>query len=158
MGIFDDSEHLQNSVSSIELINFQKPAYLDSYAQFENDKIHRTSYLFELLKYQDEGKEIIIASGADAERKRIEDLIKEESSLQRLAPRYLPIGLRTGFIAEPDDSQKYFQLFAQDPKKAYFLPRREKYSEGKEAEGLLGPKRLSFREKKLIRHLISQNS
>ena len=121
MGIFDDSEHLQNSVSSIELINFQKPALLDSYAQFENDKMHRTSYLFELLKYQDEGKEIIIASGADAERKRIEDLIKEESSLQRLAPRYLPIGLRTGFIAEPDDSQKYFQLFAQDPKKGLLL-------------------------------------
>ena len=59
MGIFDDSEQMQSSVSSIELINFQKPTLLDSSAQFENDKRHRTSYLFELLKYQDEGKEII---------------------------------------------------------------------------------------------------
>ena len=52
---------------------------------------YRINYLFELLEKQDKGHEIIIAAGADAEKKRILDIIKDESSLKS-DPRFIKIG------------------------------------------------------------------
>ena len=68
---------------------------------------YRINYLFELLEKQDKGHEIIIAAGADAEKKRILDLIKDESSLKRLDPSFIKIGLRDGFSIEKEDAQLY---------------------------------------------------
>ena len=72
-----------------------------------NEGRYRINYLFELLEKQDKGHEIIIAAGADAEKKRILDLIKDESSLKRLDPSFIKIGLRDGFSIEKEDAQLY---------------------------------------------------
>jgi transcription-repair coupling factor (superfamily II helicase) len=74
---------------------------------------YRINYLFELLEKQDKGHEIIIAAGADAEKKRILDLIKDESSLKRLDPRFIKIGLRDGFSIEKEDAQLYLSHLLQ---------------------------------------------
>ena len=68
---------------------------------------HRISYLFELLGKQDAGHEVLIAAGATSEKKRILELIGGESSLQRLKPRFLEIGLRDGFSIEHGDAGTY---------------------------------------------------
>ena len=64
-----------------------------------------------MLQRQDEGHEIIIAVGAEAEKKRISDLIKEESSLHRLAPTFVPVGINEGIRipkGEPMDLMNQF--------------------------------------------------
>lgn len=72
---------------------------------------YRINYLFELLEKQDLGQEIIIAAGAENEKKRILDLLREESSLRRLSPRFIEVGLRDGFNVEKRDAQEYFSSF-----------------------------------------------
>ena len=68
---------------------------------------YRISYLFELLGSQDDGHEVIIAVGANTEKKRILELISGESSLQRFKPHFIEIGLRDGFSIKNKDAGKH---------------------------------------------------
>ena len=42
--------------------------------------------------------ELVIAAGAETETRRIQEIINEESSLARLNPTYMPLGLSEGFL------------------------------------------------------------
>ena len=78
---------------------------------------NRTKYLFNLLEKQDDNKEVIIAAGAYAEEKRISEIINEESSLKRLKPKFLSIGLKEGFTYESKKEDKYFNLLIPEKKR-----------------------------------------
>lgn len=115
-GIFENSNSTEIQVNSLDGIRVGNPIIDIGSARFESEKKHRTNYLFNLLKKQDEKYEIIIAAGAPPEQKRIAEIIEEESSLKRLKPRFLPIGLKEGFSVEPKSSYNYFNLFIKDKK------------------------------------------
>ena len=83
--------------------------------RLENEKFLRVGFLFHLLQKQKQKHEVIIAAGADSERKRIIEIIKEESSLEKLNPRFLPIGLREGFSSDPGKASDCFSLFMNNP-------------------------------------------
>ena len=75
---------------------------------------------FELLKMQERKglPEIVIAAGAETETRRIQEIISEESSLARLNPTYMAIGLSEGFLCLSPDAGKYFNGFLKDKKRA----------------------------------------
>lgn len=120
-GIFENAEIFETSVRSLEFLNFIKTPLDFDQARYESEKRFRTSYLFELLKYQDQKNEILIASGADSEKNRIQDLISEESSLKRLTPKFLAIGLRQGFIVDRESSNHSFDLLGKAKGKGFIL-------------------------------------
>ena len=121
-GIFESSERKLISVqASIKAGDLQSNA-LDMGKVFENEKGQRVRRLFELLKIQDEQDcEIVIAAGADTESRRIQEIISEESSLSRLNPTYLPLGLSEGFFCPRPDAGKNFNGFLKDNKKGFAL-------------------------------------
>mgnify|MGYP001159956559 FL=1 len=110
-GIFEASERRELVIHATSReLNWKSSAVFHEGA-FENEKRNRVSSLFQLLQRQDEGHEIIIAVGAEAEKKRISDLIKEESSLHRLAPTFVPVGINEGIRipkGEPMDLMNQF--------------------------------------------------
>ncbi|MGY8713068.1 MAG: hypothetical protein ACKVJ1_04240, partial [Verrucomicrobiia bacterium] len=75
-GIFEHFDAIELPVNSINFLKTESPLIDIGSAQFESEKKHRTAYLFELLKKQDEGSEIIIAAGAESQQKRIVEIIK----------------------------------------------------------------------------------
>ena len=78
----------------------------------------RVSKLFQLLKLQKEKNcEIIITTGAENEKKRIKEIIDNESSLIKLSVRFLPVGLDAGFCCASPDSKKFLSGFLDDNKK-----------------------------------------
>ncbi|MDA7756770.1 transcription-repair coupling factor [Opitutales bacterium] len=88
----------------------------------ENEKGQRVNRLFELLKIQDQQNgEIIIAAGAETEIKRIKEIITEESSLERLNPRFLPLGLSEGFMCTAPFAGENFQSFLIDKTRGIIL-------------------------------------
>ena len=113
-GIFQNCEMLELPVQPINNLKVENPEIDIGSARFESEKKHRTSYLFELLKKQDENFEITIAAGAEAEQKRISEIIAEESSLKRLKPNFLPIGLKESFQVHPERNYGYFNLLIKD--------------------------------------------
>ena len=85
---------------------------------YENERNLRVSKLFELFKLQKEKKcEIIITTGVENEKKRIKEIIDNESSLMKLSVRFLPVGLDAGFCCASPDSQKFLSGFLNDKKK-----------------------------------------
>ena len=120
-GIFEKLEALELPVRS-DTLSAKRSTFQDyGKDEFESQKKHRAAHLFELLQKQDKGYEIIIASGAEAEKKRITEIITEESSLTRLNPKYLPIGLKEGFSVEAGAQKNYFNLLMEDPAKGLVL-------------------------------------
>ena len=113
-GIFDNTQPVELPVKILDHIKNDNPLMDIGSARFESEKKYRTSYLFDLLSKQDDGHEIIIAAGAKPEQKRIQEIIEDESSLERLNPRYLPIGLKESFIVAPVDKNDNFNLFIQN--------------------------------------------
>ena len=83
--------------------------------RLENEKFLRVGFLFHLLQKQKQKHEVIIAAGADSEKKRIIEIIKEESSLEKLNPRFLPIGLREGFSSDPGKGKRLFYALQEKP-------------------------------------------
>ncbi len=79
---------------------------------FENEKRNRVSALFKLLERQDLGNKIFISTGADSEKKRILDLISEESALSRLNPVFVPVGLKDGIRVPPNQKEDFFSEFS----------------------------------------------
>ncbi len=114
-GIFESFEAIELPVRADPLFRTKRTDIDHGQDEFESEKKYRTAHLFELLQKQDKGYEIIIASGAEAEKKRISEIIKEESSLKRLKPKYLPIGLKEGFSVEVGENKNYFSLLIKDP-------------------------------------------
>ena len=94
-GIFEKSQRevIEAYGTTREL---QWNAKSDLSQNFETEKRNRVSSLFHLLERQKDGYEIMIGAGADSEVKRIQEIIKEESSLQKLEPRFIPVGLDEG--------------------------------------------------------------
>ena len=89
---------------------------------FENEKGHRVSRLFELLKIQDEHNcEVVIAAGAETEAKRINEILNEESALARLESRFIPIGLSEGFSCTAPLAHEYFGFLLNDDRKGLCL-------------------------------------
>ena len=120
-GIFENSEEMDAKV--FNLSDFRTPPDHSSInlERLENEKFLRTSFLFHLLQKQKEKHEVIIAAGADSEKKRIIEIISEESSLEKLNPRFLPIGLREGFAANPGTASDCFSLLKKSPGKGLVL-------------------------------------
>ncbi|MBN37414.1 MAG: transcription-repair coupling factor [Opitutae bacterium] len=120
-GIFEESDEMKSQVFSLS--DFRTPPDHSSISleRLENQKFSRTSFLFHLLQKQKQKHEVIIAAGADSERKRITEIIREESSLEKLNPRFLPIGLREGFSAEPGKESNCFSLLKKNPEKGIVL-------------------------------------
>jgi len=121
LGIFEKSKVIELPVRSVHYLKAENPNIDIEGAQFESEKKYRTAYLFELLQKQKEGNEIIIAAGAESEQKRIAEIIKEESSLLRLKPQYLSIGLREGFSVSAKENNLFFNRLIQDKKKGLVL-------------------------------------
>ena len=120
-GIFENSKEMDAKV--FNLSDFRTPPNHSSISleRLENEKFLRTSFLFHLLQKQKQKHEVIIAAGADSERKRIIEIIKEESSLEKLKPRFLPIGLREGFSANPGKASDCFSLLKKNSGKGLVL-------------------------------------
>ena len=120
-GIFENSRSATPAVCNLS--EFRTPLDHSSLSleRLENEKFLRTSYLFHLLQKQLDKHEIIIAAGAESEKKRIREIIDGESSLKRLTPRFLPVGLREGFISSPGETDECFALLKEDPKKGLVL-------------------------------------
>ena len=82
---------------------------------------HRINYLFELLGKQKSGYEVIIAAGAESEKKRISEVLAQTTSLAKLNPRFINVGLRDGFYAEPSTASQFFHSFLEDSTKGLAL-------------------------------------
>lgn len=113
-GIFDKFDAIELPVNSVNFLKTESPLMDIGSAQFESEKKQRSAYLFELLQKQDKGSEIIIAAGAESEQKRISEIIKEESSLKRLKPLFLSIGLKEGFSVAAKENYGFFNLLIKD--------------------------------------------
>ena len=120
-GIFENFQPIELPVHPINHMKTDNPLFDIGSARFESEKKHRTNYLFELLQKQDAHHEIIIAAGAESEQKRIAEIIQEESSLHRLNPQFLPIGLKEGFSVNPNKNHGYFNLFINNQKNGLVL-------------------------------------
>lgn len=120
-GIFENSPSATPPVFNLSDLRTPLEHSSLSLERLENEKFLRTSYLFHLLQKQLENHEIIIAAGADSEKKRIQEIISNEDSLQKLAPRFIPVGLREGFVALADENQKFFAILKDDQKKGLVL-------------------------------------
>ena len=121
-GIFEVSQRIELPVQSSSKSRNISSSVTEINKTFENEKGQRVSRLFELLKIQNEKNyEIIIAAGADAETNRIQEIIKEESSLARLKPRYIPLGLTEGFSCPSPGAGKYFSGLVGDKRKGIVL-------------------------------------
>ncbi len=120
-GIFENSEKMDAKVYNLS--DFRTPPVHSSInlERLENEKFLRVGFLFHLLQKQKQKHEVMIAAGADSERKRIVEIIKEESSLEKLNPRFLPIGLREGFSSDPGKASECFSLFKKNPEKGLVL-------------------------------------
>lgn len=120
-GIFENCKKIK--AEAFNLSDFRTPPDHSSLSleRLENEKFLRTSFLFHLLERQKAGHEIVIAAGAEAERKRIEEIIREENSLQKLLPRFIPIGLREGFLAGPGEPSNCFSMLKIAPEKGIVL-------------------------------------
>lgn len=115
-GIFEKCKTLELPVHSMNNFKSENLEIDIGSVRFENEKKQRASYLFELLKKQDEGFEITIAAGAESEQKRISEIIAEESSLERLKPNFIPIGLKESFQVNAKGNYGYFNLLTNDSK------------------------------------------
>ena len=115
-GIFEKSQRKKISVSSWMEKDSSMSLRSDNAMVWENEKGQRVSRLFRLLNLQDENScEIIIATGAETETKRIQEIIAEESSLHRLNPRYLSLGLNEGFVFSINkNSVNYFDILVKN--------------------------------------------
>ena len=82
---------------------------------------YRINYLFELLGKQKKGYEVIIATGAESEKKRILEVLSETSSLAQLSPRFINVGLRDGFTVEPGTAGEFFRILLKDKTKGLTL-------------------------------------
>ena len=74
-GIFEHAERKELDIQSTNRELHWKSSAVFHEGTFENEKQNRVSSLFQLLKRQDEGHEILIAVGAETEKKRISELI-----------------------------------------------------------------------------------
>ena len=121
-GIFDTVEKKELPIqSSIQTVS-NSHSDQDFSQVFENEKGQRVRRLFQLLKLQNEHDcEIVIASGAETETKRIQEILKEESSLARLQPRFIPIGLSEGFVCISPFANEHFGCFLKDDSKGLAL-------------------------------------
>jgi len=88
---------------------------------FETEKRNRVSSLFHLLERQKDGYEIMIGAGADSEVKRIQEIIKEESSLQKLKPRFIPVGLDEGIRIPSEHAGASASLFLKNTDNGFLL-------------------------------------
>ena len=120
-GIFENSKIMEAKVFNLSDLRTPPDHSSISLERLENEKILRTNFLFHLLQKQKEKHEIIIAAGAESERKRISEIIQEESSLEKLIPRFLPIGLREGFCANPGKASDCFLFLKETRKKGLVL-------------------------------------
>jgi transcription-repair coupling factor (superfamily II helicase) len=120
-GIFENSKVMDAKVFNLTDLRTLPDHSSISLERLENEKSLRTNFLFHLLQKQKEKHEILIAAGADSERKRIVEIIKEESSLEKLNPRFLPIGLREGFLANPGKASDCFSLLKKTKGKGLVL-------------------------------------
>ena len=120
-GIFQKMESIELKVRNLDEIKMNGPEIDIGSARFESERKNRTKYLFNLLEKQDDNKEVIIAAGAYAEEKRISEIINEESSLKRLKPKFLSIGLKEGFTYESKKEDKYFNLLIPEKKKGLII-------------------------------------
>ena len=83
----------------------------------------RVSKLFELFKLQKEKNcEIIITTGVENEKKRIKEIIDNESSLMKLSVRFLPVGLDAGFCYARPIPKNSSRVFSMIRKKESYLP------------------------------------
>ena len=81
-GIFDKVEKKELPIQSSIQTSSNSYSDQDFSQVFENEKGQRVSRLFQLIKLQNEHDcEIVIASGAETETKRIQEILKEESLL-----------------------------------------------------------------------------
>lgn len=121
-GIFEQAQRKEIAINSWMKSENQASLSIDFTKTLENEKGQRVSRLFQLLNIQDQqNAEIIIAAGAETETKRIKEIIKEESSLMRLKPRYLPLGLSEGFICAGPMAGENFQSFLCDKSRGIIL-------------------------------------
>ena len=121
-GVFESAERKELPIQvAIKATGDSKSGHEFSQV-FENEKGQRVSRLFELLKLQDEHNcEIVIAAGAETETKRIQEILKEESSLARLKTRFIPIGLSEGFVCISPFANEHFGCFLKDDSKGLTL-------------------------------------
>jgi len=110
-GIFDHAQRKELDIQSTSRELHWKSSAVFHEGTFENEKQNRVSSLFQLLKRQDEGHEILIAAGVKAEKKRISELIREESSLDRLCPTFIPVGLNEGIRIPKGKSTDFLSEF-----------------------------------------------
>ena len=111
-GILEKINEVQLSVSaSSQILNPEQNNFFTA-----DEGRYRKSYLFELLNKQDAGNKVIISAGANAEKKRILELIKNESSLERLNPEFIQIGLRDGFTIVAKDAGNFLPHLQSDKK------------------------------------------
>ena len=89
-GIFENSEKMDAKVYNLSDLRTPPVHSSISLERLENEKFLRVGFLFHLLEKQKQKHEIIIAAGADSEKKRIIEIIKEESSLEKLNPAFFP--------------------------------------------------------------------
>ena len=120
-GVFENAESASPDISSLADLRTPNAHSSLNLERLDNEKFLRTNYLFHLLQKQLENHEIIIATGASAEKKRIEEIIASETCLEKLAPRFLPVGLREGFISSPCKKDAFFSLLKDDSEKGLVL-------------------------------------
>ena len=116
-GIFENLPKRKIKATSSSLSLFKDSIDLISAQQSK----YRIQYLFELMEKQNAGNQVIIAFGAETERKRILDIIEGEPSLQKLDPFFLPVGLRDGFSIEKKDAWENAAHLINDRKKGVSL-------------------------------------
>tara|TARA_Y100001978_G_C23702867_1_gene442419 strand:- start:6568 stop:9945 length:3378 start_codon:yes stop_codon:yes gene_type:complete len=115
-GIFESSPTDSPTIESLS--DFRGPSTQSSLSleRLEDEKFMRTSFLHKLLLKQQADHEIIIAAGAESETKRILEIIADESSLSKLSPRFLPVGLREGFLCGPANNS-FLSFLRKKPEK-----------------------------------------
>ena len=121
-GVFEKSKRKELPTQAAIKYTSDSQSDQDFRQVFENEKGQRVSRLFELLKLQDENDcEIVIAAGAETESKRIHEIINEESSLARLKPHFIPIGLSEGFMCVAPLANEHFGCFLNNETKGLAL-------------------------------------
>ena len=121
-GIFKDAARKELVIHPwIKQVGFD-PSGNDLSKVLHNEQGRRVSRLFQLLKIQNEQNcEVVITAGANSETKRIQDIISDESSLQRLTPRFLPLGLSEGFLCPAPSAGENLKSLLSDQSKGILL-------------------------------------